>query len=230
MKNLLLQSLGKTLLVLLPLSLLPDLAAEERSPITLTFLPPELEGRFSLGIYNADGKLVRVLHSDAPQSAFRAGLNGLITQWDGTDDSGASLPPGNYVARGYVVGEELEVEGEAFHFNNWTERDGIPAIESVVDFRACADGDILIIADTLLQGRILGRVDEDKGFLWLQYLTPESTIVTCNSHEVFIAEKDGLPHAGSLTAMWLTDWHQPRKSLQRRMIMSSFLQEQKFAP
>lgn len=187
------------LLALLFFVLPPCHAIEKHDPVTLTFLPPELDGRFSMGIYDFNGKLVRVLHCDAPASAFRAGLNGLITQWDGNDDKGNSLPAGEYVARGYVVGDAVDVEGEAFHFNDWTGREDVPSIQSIADFRASTDGDLVVIADTLVQGRILGRVDEEKGFLWIQRVAPDASIIAVNSKEIFLAGK------GEWMARSLTD-------------------------
>jgi hypothetical protein len=63
-----------------------------------------MEGTISLGIYDSDGKLVRVLHREASADEFVAALDGFITFWDGMDDAGHPLPPGHYSARGYMVG------------------------------------------------------------------------------------------------------------------------------
>ena len=71
----------------------------------ISFLPPPLEGTISLGIYDAKGKLVRVLHREADLDAFEAGKDALMTSWDGTNDAGEKMPPGKYHARGFVVGE-----------------------------------------------------------------------------------------------------------------------------
>jgi hypothetical protein len=72
--------------------------------VRISFLPPPLEGRISLGIYDANGQLVRVLHKEAPFSEFDVGADALITKWDGKDDSGNDRPSGKYHARGYLVG------------------------------------------------------------------------------------------------------------------------------
>ena len=63
-----------------------------------------MEGTISLGIYDAHGKLVRVLHKAATADEFVAALDGFITHWDGLDDAGKPMPPGRYDARGYMVG------------------------------------------------------------------------------------------------------------------------------
>jgi len=75
----------------------------------ISFVPPPLEGKISLGIYDAQGKLVRVLHREAAINEFTIGADGLTTQWDGKNDSGQDLPSGKYHARGYLVGP-LNVE------------------------------------------------------------------------------------------------------------------------
>jgi hypothetical protein len=77
--------------------------------IRISFVPPPLEGTISLGIYDTAGKLVRVLHQDAPLEVFIIGADALITKWDGKDDDGQDLPAGKYHARGYLVGS-LQVE------------------------------------------------------------------------------------------------------------------------
>jgi hypothetical protein len=85
--------------------------------VRLSFVPPPLEGRISLGIYDSKGKLVRVLHHEADLNEFKIGADALVTQWDGKNDNGEDLPAGRYHARGYLVGP-LKVEdfGQAAAF------------------------------------------------------------------------------------------------------------------
>ncbi len=85
--------------------------------VTISFLPPPLDGTISLGIYDAKGALVRVLHREADVEEFEAGNDALTTHWDGTNDAGEPLPPGKYHARGYAV--DAEVEGIGYFFNDW---------------------------------------------------------------------------------------------------------------
>jgi hypothetical protein len=80
--------------------------------VRISFVPPPLEGTISLGIYDAGGKLVRVLHQQAPLDAFTIGADALVTKWDGKDDEGRDLPPGKYHAHGYLVGS-LQIENLA---------------------------------------------------------------------------------------------------------------------
>lgn len=63
-----------------------------------------MEGTISLGIFDADGKLVRVLHREAKLANFTVEENSLSTIWDGKSDTGDDLPPAKYRARGYMVG------------------------------------------------------------------------------------------------------------------------------
>jgi hypothetical protein len=72
--------------------------------VKIMFLPPPMDGTISLGIYDKNGKLVRVLHKAATSDEFVAALDGFITHWDGLDDAGKPMPPGRYDARGYMVG------------------------------------------------------------------------------------------------------------------------------
>jgi hypothetical protein len=88
-------------------------AAPSRS-VRISFLPPPLEGTISLGIYDENGTLVRVLHQQAELNQFTIGADALVTQWDGKDDDDEDLPAGKYRAHGYLVGEfKLEDMGEA---------------------------------------------------------------------------------------------------------------------
>ena len=64
------------------------------SDVRITFLPPPIQGKLTLGIYSKEGKLVRVLHREATEEEFTVGLIGLITSWNGSDDSGAAVPSG----------------------------------------------------------------------------------------------------------------------------------------
>ena len=80
---------------------------------------PELEGPVTLGIFSAQGNLVRLLYRDAPVDSIQAGLNGLLIGWDGKDDSGAAVSSGTYRARGLVHGPVAasvlpEQEGNGF--------------------------------------------------------------------------------------------------------------------
>ena len=84
-------------------------SASPARSVRISFVPPPLEGKISLGIYDAKGKLVRVLHKQSDLNEFKIGADALVTQWDGKNDNGEDLPAGKYHARGYLVGP-LKVE------------------------------------------------------------------------------------------------------------------------
>lgn len=68
-----------------------------------------MEGTISLGIWDSNDKLVRVLHREAKIDNFTVDENALKTTWDGKNDTAEELPPGKYRARGYLVGK-LKIE------------------------------------------------------------------------------------------------------------------------
>ncbi len=148
---------------------------EEPSPppkktgVKLLFIPPPMEGTFSLGIYDAQGHLVRTLKRDAETSDFGVALNGLVTYWDGKDDHGATLPAGKYSARGFCVGD-VNVEGEAYFCNDWITDEKSPRISRVQELFAMPAGGFGISAQTpdkvtLLAFDAAGNPCDDKGGL-----------------------------------------------------------------
>ena len=88
-------------------------SASPARSVRISFVPPPLEGTISLGIYDGNGKLVRVLHQEAELNEFTVGADALGTQWDGKDDDGQGLPDGKYHARGYAIGHvKIEETGK----------------------------------------------------------------------------------------------------------------------
>ena len=73
--------------------------------VRIHFVPPPMEGTISLGIFDEQGKLVRVLHREAKIEDFTIEENSLSTNWDGKNDAGEDAPAGKYRARGYAVGD-----------------------------------------------------------------------------------------------------------------------------
>src|SRR5207248_1081773 len=88
---------------------LPSPSASAVRTVQLRFVPPPMEGTISLGIFDSNDKLVRVLHREAKIDNFTIDENALKTTWDGKNDAGEDLPPGKYRARGYLV-SKLKVE------------------------------------------------------------------------------------------------------------------------
>ena len=68
-----------------------------------------MEGTISLGIWDSNDKLVRVLHRESKIDILTIDENALKTTWDGKNDAGEDLTPGKYRARGYLVAK-LQVE------------------------------------------------------------------------------------------------------------------------
>ena len=87
----------------------PSPAASVARNVPLRFVPPPMEGTISLGIFDSNDKLVRVLHREAKIDNFTIDENALKTTWDGKNDAGEDLPTGKYRARGYMVAK-LKVE------------------------------------------------------------------------------------------------------------------------
>ena len=87
----------------------PSPSASAARNVPLRFVPPPMEGTISLGVFDSNDKLVRVLHREAKIDNFTIDENALKTTWDGKNDAGEDLPPGKYRARGYMVAK-LKVE------------------------------------------------------------------------------------------------------------------------
>jgi hypothetical protein len=81
----------------------PSPTATPARSVRISFVPPPLEGKISLGVYNEWGQLVRVLHQEAEFDEFTIGADALSTKWDGKDDYDYDLPVGKYSARGFLV-------------------------------------------------------------------------------------------------------------------------------
>jgi hypothetical protein len=88
---------------------LPSVSASPARGGRISFVPPPLEGTISLGVYDENRKLVRVLMQEAEPDEFTVGADALIAKWDGKNNDQQDLPAGKYHARGYLVGR-LKVE------------------------------------------------------------------------------------------------------------------------
>ena len=99
---------------LMPAASPPPTPPSPARSVRISFVPPPLEGTISLGVYDENGKLVRILHQEADLSEFTIGADALVTKWDGKNDDGEDLPAGKYHARGYLVGRsKIEDLGQA---------------------------------------------------------------------------------------------------------------------
>ena len=120
--------------------------------VRISFLPPPLEGTISLGIYDASGKLVRVLHREADINDFTIGNDALSTSWDGKNDAGEDLPAGKYSAHGFVVGD-LGVEGVGFFFNDFVTSDDSPRFSRIDSVKLRGD-DLLLGVELISRGAV----------------------------------------------------------------------------
>ncbi|MEK0451307.1 MAG: FlgD Ig-like domain [Verrucomicrobiota bacterium] len=114
-----------------PAAAAPALTGASANGVSISFVPPPMDGTLSVGVYDAAQKLVRTLHSEATKKDFTIGVNGFITKWDGKDNAGAELPPGKYSVRGWMVGD-IGVEGIAYHGNDWMRADDSPRVVRAV--------------------------------------------------------------------------------------------------
>ena len=95
-------------------TLTPSASPSPTRSVRISFVPPPLEGTISLGIYDGNGKLVRILHQQAKLDEFTIGADALVTKWDGKNDEEEDLPAAKYHARGYLVGRfKVEDLGQA---------------------------------------------------------------------------------------------------------------------
>ena len=160
--------------VLLTLAL--GVCARGLSPDQITFAVPDT-GRITLGVFDKTGRLIRVLHALDGEEKFQIGLNGFITSWDGLDDDARRVPPGTYHIRGYLIGD-VQVTGEAFHFNDWISDSESPAIAAILDFDVLPDGDLVLLAKTPASP-VLARVSVASGFRWHRETSNRSQLA-CN--------------------------------------------------
>ena len=118
--------------------------ADAATGVEIRFVPPG-HGTVSIGIYDNNAKLIRVLCDEWTFNRFHVGLNALSTVWDGKDNAGAPVAPGTYHARGFLVGD-IEVSGEALHFNDWIEGNDSPRVAEVLALQLLSGGDVLVAA------------------------------------------------------------------------------------
>jgi len=152
-----------TLLMIGPLAAQESLSPSPNAParsIRVSFVPPPLDGTISLGVYDAKGKLVRVLFREADINEFTIGSDALSTTWDGKDDAGENLPPGKYSAHGFVVGD-LKIEGVGFFFNDWISSAEGPRFSRIRSL-AMQDENLLLAVDLVppSAGHVLCEVSD----------------------------------------------------------------------
>jgi hypothetical protein len=127
--------------------------------VRISFVPPPLDGTISLGVYDAKGKLVRVLFREADINEFTIGQDALSKTWDGKNDAGENVPPGKYSAHGFVVGD-VKIEGVGFFFNDWIASPDAPRFSRIRSL-AMRNEDLLLGVDMIppSPGHVLYEVE-----------------------------------------------------------------------
>lgn len=167
---------GIALILLAILLPSPLASAEQQEPSAtthFTFAVPYWESKISLGVFDETGELVRMLSVMAPESSFQIGLNGLIARWDGKDDEGHEVAPGEYEVRGFASGS-FQTEGLAYSGNDWLARFGqeFPAV-AVMGIATGPQGSLLVLAQTADGGAVLGAIDASTSkLLWATAIEP----------------------------------------------------------
>ncbi|MEY2498535.1 MAG: FlgD Ig-like domain [Verrucomicrobiota bacterium] len=183
-------------------SLSPSPSPTEARSVRISFLPPPLDGTISLGIYDAKGKLVRVLYREADINEFTIGNDALSTTWDGKDDAGENAPMGKYSAHGFVVGD-LGIEGVGFFFNDFVTGDDSPRIRHLRNVRL-HDNELHLDVDLAGEGKATVVLDSKQ---------PASVRKVSLESATHCEEKSPLPNvteaidcaAGSNNTLWLID-------------------------
>lgn len=147
-------------------------------------------GRITLGVFDKKGTLVRSLHSMDSEDAFRIGLNGYITKWDGLDDAGNKVPAGPYHLRGYLIGDVV-VEGEAFHFNDWITSDSAPALKRILDFALLPGGDVILLGETTSGSPVCARFSAETGFAWIREWKGAASLLAADDSVAIVSGETG---------------------------------------
>ena len=138
----------------------PDPTRVAERSARIRFLPPPIEASLSLGIYDASGKLVRVLHREADVDEFEIGNDWLSTTWDGKNNAGETMPAGKYHARGYAVGG-VNVEGVGYFFNDWVTADDSARVTKITGI--ATEGDGFAVTGSLSSGASVTLVCDPNG-------------------------------------------------------------------
>jgi len=189
--------------LLLLLSLLP-LEAQHigvaSDGVRFAFAVPDHPTVVALGVYDADGNLIRRLAEGKPEVEFQAGLNGLLAFWDGRLDNGELAPKGVYSLKGYAV-ESPVVTGEEFRGNAWAVRFGSNlALQELLHYAALPTGDLVGLGRRG-EELILFRLDLDGSVRWTQ-----SVDVGVEPRQVVVGEGDsGLLLGGGQSKLFALD-------------------------
>lgn len=178
--------------------------------VHLTFAVPNWESRISLGVFDVEGNLVRVLSQQRMESEFQIGLNGLIVTWDGKNTRGEGVPAGEYFVRGFATGL-LEAEGVAYSGNDWLSELGetFPATR-ILDIASGPRGMLLVLGvDEGARSMLMGYDPLSSAPIWSREieLSGEKTVIhlAADSSQWLVLSRDKVlelldPETGTLIA------------------------------
>ncbi len=162
-------------------------------PQKFSIAVPDDGGLISLGVFDAKGKLVRILENLTPMENLTVGLNGLIMEWDGNDQSGKPVAAGKFFIRGWFVPGDVVVEGEAFHFNSWINSEGFPPVASMEAIVPRAEGGFYLIGKKAGTRQPSYWTADDHGMLGTTRALPSgSTFLGGNSRAFVLTQGDSL--------------------------------------
>lgn len=150
-------------------ALAEDEGGARNRALSFQFLPPPIdEARYSIGVFDSKGALVRRLHENTAEAKFPAALNGLVVKWDAKDDAGKRVPNGKYELRGFAV-PPLKVTGVATRGNDWLADDPRLRVTKVEPRRFGHGGLVFATAQNLAGERLLIAIGAAK-VRWVRLL------------------------------------------------------------
>jgi hypothetical protein len=183
-----------------PLIFFVAISTSVAEPQKFTLALPDSDGRISLGVFNAERRLIRVLEELTDEADLESGLNGAILTWDGKDQEGKPVAGGSYTIQGWFVPGDLVVEGEAFYFNSWhTEEQGVPAISAMLGVVPSENGEFWLVAKEAVSGSFVLWQSSADGILKAPRPLPDaSTFLAGGGDWLVLAAGGGVQFLNSL--------------------------------
>jgi len=187
----------------------PD-AADPRS-VRVRFLPPPLEGRFQLGVFDGSGACVRLLRQDAALTDFEMARDGLEVVWDGLDDGNAPLPAGRYRIRGVVTGN-VAIAAVRWHRNDWSPLlpDAPPA--EIRDVAGLSHDTIVLTGRDTGGNGLVFAVGRDGNLLWTRTGLDAAVVAACGGGGCVIGNGSAIERIDPATGATLTRIETPERT------------------
>jgi hypothetical protein len=97
---------------------------------------------------------------------------------------------GRYFLRGDLVGK-VQVEGVAFHFNDWVSSEDSPAPRRIEDFAMLPGGDVLLAAKSASGQTLCGRYSSEQGFRWSEEIPGSAPLIAATDHVAVLHTSSG---------------------------------------